>query len=72
MGAKIVKDPHYTRNNRDEEVFTLIISRDGVSSFGRSYTIPELKEISDTILKFLEAHYAADRDNIAADDDIRA
>jgi hypothetical protein len=54
MGAKIVKDPHYTHDNRGNEVFTLIVTKDELSSFGRSYTIPELQDIAETIIKFLE------------------
>lgn len=54
MGAKIVQDRHYTHDSQDQEVFTLLVSKDDVSSFGRSYTIPELQDIADTIIKFLE------------------
>ena len=54
MGAKIVQDLHYTRDNQDREVFTLIVQKDDISSFGRSYTIPELEDIANTIIKFLE------------------
>lgn len=54
MGAKIVQDAHYTRDNRNREVFTLIVQKDDISSFGRSYTIPELTDIAETIIKFLE------------------
>jgi hypothetical protein len=54
MGAKIVKDLHYTHDNRGVEVFTLIIAKNDISSFGRSYTIPELQDIAETIIKFLE------------------
>ena len=54
MSAKIVQDLHYTHDNRNREVFTLIVSKDDISSFGRSYTIPELQDIAETIIKFLE------------------
>lgn len=56
MGAKIVQDKHYTHDNRGAKVFTLIVSKDDISSFGRSYTVPELQDIADTIIKFLEAY----------------
>jgi len=56
MGAKIVQDDHYRYNQNEEEVFTLIVTRDALSSFGRSYTIPELQDIADTITKFLSTY----------------
>jgi len=53
MGAKIVLDPHYTHDIDGKEVFTLIIQKNDISSFGRSYTVSELQDIADTIIKFL-------------------
>jgi len=67
MGAKVVKDPHYTHDLEGNEVFTLIIQKNDISSFGRSYTIFELQDIANTILKFLEAKYGIqDPPNITA------
>lgn len=58
MGAKIVQDRHYTHDNRGRAVFTLIVTKDELSSFGRSYTVPELIDIAETITKFIK-----ERDN---------
>ena len=55
MGAKIIQDLFYTNDLEGNEVYTLIIQKNDISSFGRSYTIPELQDIANTILKFLEA-----------------
>lgn len=57
MGAKVVKDLHYTHDFEGNEVFTLIIQKNDIANFGRSYTVFELQDIADTILKFLEAKY---------------
>ena len=65
MGAKIIQDPHYTHDNRDREVFTLLVTKDSVSSFGRSYTIPELADIAETIVKFLEKRSKQEEENNA-------
>ena len=54
MGAKVTQDPHYHHDFDGNEVFTLIIQKNDISSFGRSYTIPELQDIANTIIKFLE------------------
>jgi len=55
MGAVINQDQHYTHNQDDKEVFTLTIFRENDNmSFSRSYTIPELQDIADAIIKFLE------------------
>lgn len=62
MGAKVVQDPNYQQDINGEEVFTLIVAKNDVSSFGRSYTIPELTDIAETIIKFLEARNAIYKD----------
>ncbi len=54
MGAKVVQDPHSQKDLEGNEVFTLIIQKNDVSSFRRSYTISELQDIAETIIKFLE------------------
>lgn len=60
MGAKIQIDPHYQQDLEGNEVFTLIIQKNDISSFGRSYTVSELQDIADTIIKFLESRNSTD------------
>lgn len=60
MGAKIQIDPHYQQDLEGNEVFTLIIQKNDISSFGRSYTVSELQDIADIIIKFLESRNSTD------------
>lgn len=69
MGAKIIQDPHYQQDSQGREVFTLLVTKDSVSSFGRSYTIPELADIANTIITFLEKRSKQEEENNA---DIKA
>lgn len=66
MGAKVVKDPFYTEDIAGNEVFTLIIQKNDVSSFGRSYTISELQDIANTIITFLERREAGELPTLSA------
>jgi hypothetical protein len=57
MGAKVIQDLFYKRNLEGQDVFTLVVTKSDISSFGRSYTVPELQDIADTIISFLEKYY---------------
>ena len=66
MGAKVIQDRFYLKDIDGNEVFTLIIQKGDISSFGRSYTIPELQDIANTILTFLERRAAGEPPAISA------